>query len=149
MLVLGLVLLLICLVLGIGAALSNPDPATLDVFGFGITGLTLGGLVLMGVALGLVAMLAVGLILSGASRKRAKRQQVKQVGRERETLAEENARLQAELEQRNAQAYPEAPVAPVSPPAPTRPSGPAAGERPATSVSTTETGGRHGTTHPG
>ena len=114
MLVLGLVLLLICLVLGIGAALSNPDPATLDVFGFGITGLTLGGLVLMGVALGLVAMLAVGLILSGASRKRAKRQQVKQVGRERETLAEENARLQAELQERETRSYPEAPVAPPS-----------------------------------
>ena len=114
MVVLGLVLLLLCVLLGTGAALSNPEPASLDVFGFGITGLTVGGLVLLGVALGLVAMLALGLVLSGAARKRAKRQQVKQVGRERETLAEENARLQRELEQRNAQSYPEAPVAPPS-----------------------------------
>jgi hypothetical protein len=114
MVVLGLVLLLVCLVLGTGAALSNPEPADLDVFGFGITGLTVGGLVLLGVALGLVAMLALGLVLGGAARKRAKRQQVKQVGRERETLAEENARLQAELEQRSAHSYPEAPVAPPS-----------------------------------
>jgi uncharacterized protein HemX len=104
----------VCLLLGAGAALSNPEPASLDVFGFGITGLTVGGLVLLGVALGLVAMLALGLVLSGAARKRAKRQRVKQVGRERETLAEENARLQSELEQRNAQSYPEAPVAPPS-----------------------------------
>ena len=112
MVVLGLVLLLICLVLGVAAGTSNTDPATLEVFGFGITGLTVGGLVLLGVALGLVAMLALGLVLSGLARKRAKRQRVKQVGRERETLADENARLQAELEGRSAQAYPEAPVAP-------------------------------------
>jgi len=118
MVVLGLVLLLICLLLGAGAALSNPEPASLDVFGFGITGLTVSGLVLLGVALGLVAMLAIGMILSGLTRKRAKRQQVKQVGRERETLAEENTRLQAELEQRSAQGYPEAPVAPPSAAAP-------------------------------
>ena len=131
MIVLGIVLLLICLVVGVGAALSNPDPATLDVFGFGITGLTLGGLVLLAAGLGLLAMLAVGMILSGAARKRAKRQQVKQVGRERETLAEENARLQAELHEREARAYPEAPVAP-----------PASG-----TTSTPATGGRHGTSH--
>jgi hypothetical protein len=112
MVVLGLILLLICLLLGVGAAMSNPEPADLDIFGFGLTGLTVGGLVLLGAALGLVAMLAIGLILSGAARKRAKRQQVKRVGRERETLAEENARLQAELEQRGANSYPEAPVAP-------------------------------------
>jgi hypothetical protein len=118
MVVLGLVLLLICLLLGTGAALSNPEPAELDVFGFGITGLTVGGLVLLGVALGLVAMLALGMVLGGAARKRAKRQQVKRVGRERETLAEENARLQGELEQRSAQSYPEAPVAPPTAAAP-------------------------------
>jgi hypothetical protein len=139
--------------------LSNPDPATLDVFGFSITGLTLGGLVMLGTALGLLAMLAVGLILSGATRKRAKRQQVKQVDRERETLAEENARLQAELQERGANSYPGAhvapsapsapvaPVAPSAPVAPTAPVAPAAPTAPVTSVSTTETGGRHGGSH--
>ena len=116
MVVLGLVLLVVCVLLGVGAAISNPDPAELDVFGFGITGLTVGGLVLLGVALGLVAMVGLGLVLSGAARKRAKRQQVKKVGRERETLAEENARLQAELEGRGANAYPAPPVAPPSSP---------------------------------
>jgi H+/gluconate symporter-like permease len=123
MVVLGLVLLLICVVLGAGAALSNPEPASLDVFGVGLTGLTVGGLVLLGVAIGLVAMLALGMVLTGLARKRAKRQKVKQVGRERETLAEENARLQAELEGQHgghgAPTYPQAPVAPpsaVSPP---------------------------------
>ena len=118
MVVLGIVLLLLCVLLGAAAGVSNPEPATLDVFGFGITGLTIGGLVLMGVALGLVAMLALGMILSGAARKRDKRQKVKQVGREREALAEENARLQSELEGRSAHSYPEAPVAPTAPVSP-------------------------------
>ena len=99
MVVLGLVLLLLCLLLGAGAALSNPEPVALDVFGLSVNGLTVGGLVLLGVGLGLVAMLALGMVVTGLARKRAKRQQVKQVGRERETLAEENARLQAQLEQ--------------------------------------------------
>ena len=138
MIVLGIVLLLICLLLGAGAALSNESPVALDLFGFSITGLTVGGLVLLGAALGLVAMLAVGLIMTGAARKRAKRQQVKQVDRERETLAEENARLQAELEKSGAHAYPEAPVAPTAP----TPSG-----APVTSIASTETGGRHGTSN--
>jgi hypothetical protein len=127
MLALGVVLLLLCLLLAVGVALSGSDPATLEVFGVDITGFTVGGLVLLGAGLGLVAMLALVLILSGAARKRAKRNKVKQVGRERETLAEENARLQAELQERGAHAYPEptvgpsAPVAPVAPVAPTTP----------------------------
>jgi membrane protein implicated in regulation of membrane protease activity len=118
MLALGVVLLLLCLLL------AGSDQATLEVFGVDITGFTVGGLVLLGAGLGLVAMLALVLILSGAARKRAKRNKVKQVGRERETLAEENARLQAELQERGAHAYPEptvgpsAPVPPVAPPSP-------------------------------
>ena len=124
MLALGVVLLLLCVLLAVGVALSGSDQATLEVFGVDITGFTVGGLVLLGAALGLVAMLALALILSGAARKRAKSNKVKQVGRERETLAEENARLQAELQERGAHAYPEptvgptAPVPPVAPPSP-------------------------------
>jgi hypothetical protein len=134
MIVLAIVLLLIWLLLGVGAALSNPDPGDAGHLRFGLTS-RIGGLVLLGAAVGLVAMLALSLILRGAARKPAKSNPVQQVGRERETLAEENARLQAELERSGAHlpgdtgsssasvAPPVAPVTSIATPGPKRPAG--------------------------
>ena len=136
MVVLGLILLVLCLVLGAGIVLSNTDPASAEAFGVSLSNVSIGGLFLLGTAVGALARLGLGLMLVGGARKRAKKlrlkREVREVRTEQETLAEENARLQAELEARAAQAYPEAPVAP---------------DRPATSVSTNDAIGRPGTTH--
>ncbi len=103
MVVLGLILLVLCLVLGAGIALSNTDPASAEAFGVSLSNVSIGGLFLLGAALGAVAMLGLGLMLAGAARKRAKKvalkREVAHVRTEQETLAEENARLQAQLEQ--------------------------------------------------
>ena len=102
MIVLGAVLLVLCLLLGAGIALSNTDTTSAEAFGVTLSNVTLGGLFLVGVAVGALAMLGLALMVAGAARKRAKskamRHQVQSVHGERETLAEENARLAAELE---------------------------------------------------
>jgi uncharacterized protein HemX len=101
--VLGLILVVLCLVLGAGIVLSNTDPASAEAFGVSLSNVSIGGLFLLGAALGAVAMLGLGLMLVGAARKRAKKvalkREVQHVRTEQETLAEENARLQAQLEQ--------------------------------------------------
>ena len=103
MVVLGLVLLVLCLVLGAGIVLSNTEAATAEAFGVSLSNVSIGGLFLLGAALGAVAMLGLGLMLVGAARKRSKKvalkREVEHVRSEQETLAEQNARLQAQLEQ--------------------------------------------------
>ncbi len=105
MVAVGLVLLVLALIVGVVVALTNSDPASgVEAFGVTLDGATTGGLFLLGAAVGAVAMLGLALMLLGAirarSRKRATRAEVAQAQGERETLAEHNARLQAELEQR-------------------------------------------------
>lgn len=103
MVVLGLVLLLFCLVLGAGIALGNTEAITARAFGVSLADVSLSGLFLVGVALGAIAMVGLGLMLVGAARKRARkvalRREIRSARDEQESLAEENARLQAELEQ--------------------------------------------------
>lgn len=103
MVVLGLILLVLCLVLGAGIVLSNTGPASAEAFGVSLSNVSIGGLFLLGTAIGALAMLGLGLMLVGGARKRAKKlrlkREVKEVRTEQETLAEENARLQAQLEQ--------------------------------------------------
>ena len=110
MVALGLVLLVLCVVLGAGIALSNTDPASAEAFGVSLSNVSIGGLFLVGVVVGAVAMLGLGLMLVGAARKRAKKvalkREVQSVRGEQESLAEENARLQHELEQQRAATYP-------------------------------------------
>lgn len=102
MVVLGLILLVLCLVLGAGVALSNTDASSAEAFGVSLSNVSIGGLFLLGTAVGALAMLGLGLMLVGAARKRARKlrikREVKEVRSEQETLTEENARLQAQLE---------------------------------------------------
>ena len=103
MVVLGLVLLVLCLAAGAAVALSNTSATSVEAVGYTLSGLTLGGLFLLGMALGALALLGLSMVLAGARRKRARKlalkHEVREVRSERETLAEENARLQAQLEQ--------------------------------------------------
>ena len=102
MVVLGLILLVLCLVLGAGITLSNTDPASAEAFGVSLSNVSIGGLFLLGAALGALGMLGLGLMLVGGARKRARKlrlkREVKDVRNEQETLAEENARLQQQLD---------------------------------------------------
>src|SRR6476469_7460055 len=103
MVALGLVLLVLAALLTLGIVLSNTDPANAAAFGVSLSGVSLGGLFLVGVVTGAVAMLGLTLFLGGGIRRRHKRverkREVRSVRGEAETLAEENARLAAELEQ--------------------------------------------------
>ena len=107
---LGAILLIVCLVLGAGIVLSNSDPITADAFGVSLSGLTLGELLLGGIVLGALAVVGLGMILSGAARKRRKhtahKREVRSARDEQETLAERNARLEAELGRERSSAYP-------------------------------------------
>ncbi len=102
MVALGLVLLVLCSLLTLGVVLSNTDPANAAAFGVTLSGVSIGGLFLVGVVTGALAMLGLTLFLGGGLRKRSKRvaakREVRSVRGEKESLAEENARLEAELE---------------------------------------------------
>ncbi|MCU1692994.1 MAG: hypothetical protein JWM64_2085 [Frankiales bacterium] len=103
MVALGLVLLVLAALLTLGIVFSNTDPANAAAFGVTLSNVSLGGLFLVGVVTGAVAMLGLTLFLGGGIRRRHKRveakREVRSVRGEAETLAEENARLAAELEQ--------------------------------------------------
>lgn len=109
MVALGLVLLVLCVLLAVGISLPNTETVSAEAFGVSLSNVSLGGLFLLGLATGALAMVGLSLILLGAARQRANKRAVKRevstVRNEQETLAEENARLQAELEQRP-QGYP-------------------------------------------
>ncbi|MDQ3503826.1 MAG: hypothetical protein M3486_09505 [Actinomycetota bacterium] len=117
MVAVGLVLLVLSVLVAAGIVLSNGENVQAEAFGVSLDGVSVGGLFLVGMAVGVVAMLGLGLMLLGAARRRAKQvavnREVSSVRGERENLAEENARLQAELE-RNA-ASPPPTVAPATP----------------------------------
>lgn len=101
MVAVGLVLLVLSALLAAGIVLSNGESVDAQAFGVSLDNVSIGGLFLVGLAVGVVAMLGLGLMLVGAARRRTKRIAAKREERnvrgERETLTEENARLQAEL----------------------------------------------------
>ncbi len=110
MVLLGAILLVLCLALGAGIVLSNTEAITAEAFGVSLSNVSLGGLFLAGVVIGALAVLALGMLLGGAARKRRKRAALKREVRtargEQETLAERNARLEAELERERTSGYP-------------------------------------------
>ena len=101
MVVLGLLLLLAAGGLTAAVVTANTDAVTVTAFEQSASGLTLGGLFLAGVVTGAIAILGLTMMLAGLSRRRARRVGIKREMRdardERETLAEENARLRDEL----------------------------------------------------
>ena len=111
MVLLGAILLVVCLVLSAGIFFSNTDAITAEAFGVSLSNVSLGGFFLTGVVIGALAVLALGMLLGGAARKRRKRTALKREVRaargEQETLAERNARLEAELERERTSAYPQ------------------------------------------
>ena len=110
MVLVGAILLVLCLALGAGLVLSNPDPVTADSFGVTLSGFTLGMLILTGIVLGALAVLGLGLVMGGAARKRRKhsahKREVREARGEQESLAERNARLEEELERERTNGMP-------------------------------------------
>src|SRR5690242_5230658 len=101
MVVLGLLLLLASGALTVGVVLDNTDAVSVAAYGQTASDLTLGGLFLAGAVTGAIAILGITMILAGLSRGRARRvvrkREMRDAVDERETLAEENARLRDEL----------------------------------------------------
>jgi hypothetical protein len=101
MVVLGLLLLLAAGALTAAVVLANTDAATVAAFGQSASGLTIGGLFLAGAITGAIAILGLTMMLAGLARRRTRRvglkREMRDVRDERETLAEENARLRDEL----------------------------------------------------
>ena len=102
MLALGLILLVLSGALTAVIVLNNTDATSVSAYGYSLTNLNTGTLFAFGAITGLVLGLALAMMIMGAGRARARRRtlksQVKAVRSERESLAEENARLQDELE---------------------------------------------------
>jgi uncharacterized integral membrane protein len=99
---LGLILLVLAGALAAAIAVNNTDATSVSAMGYSVTDLSTGELFLFGALTGLVFGLGLSMMIAGAARARARRRvlksQTKAVRNERETLAEENARLQDELE---------------------------------------------------
>jgi membrane protein implicated in regulation of membrane protease activity len=111
----GAVLLVLCVILAVGMYFPNAGAeASAAAFGVSLSNVSVGGLFLTGVAVGALAVLGLALIALGSTRKRHKntahKREVSSARGEQETLAEENARLQAELERQRAAAMPAEPV---------------------------------------
>jgi membrane protein implicated in regulation of membrane protease activity len=107
----GAVLLVLCVILAVGVFFPNAGTDTsAEAFGVSLSNVSVGGLFLTGVVVGALAVLALALIAVGSSRKRhknvARKREVRSARGEQETLAEENARLQAQLERERAAAMP-------------------------------------------
>jgi membrane protein implicated in regulation of membrane protease activity len=102
MVALGLLLLLASGLLTAALVVQSTDAVHVAALGQSVTGMTVGGLFLAGVITGAVAILGVMLLVAGAGRRRSRRtglkRQVRDVRGEKETLAEENARLHRDLE---------------------------------------------------
>ena len=110
MVLLGAILLVLCLVLSAGMYFSNTDPVTAEAFGVSLANVSVGGIFLAGLVVGAVAVLALGMMTGGAARKRRKsvalKREVKNARGEQESLAERNARLEAELERERSASLP-------------------------------------------
>ena len=102
MAILGLLLVALTGAFAAVVALDNTDAVSASALGYSLEGLSVGGLFLVGALTGLVFGLGLSMMMAGAARQRARRRglktQAKEIRNERETLAEENARLQEELE---------------------------------------------------
>ena len=103
MIVIGVVLLILAVLASLGVSLYNGGNVSgVEVFGVSVDNVSVGGLFIAGVITGVVGALGLGLVLSGSARKRHKKvaakRQVKSARTEAETLAEENVRLQEQLE---------------------------------------------------
>ena len=103
MIVVGVVLLVLAVLATLGVSLFNGgEVSNAEVFGVSLSNVSVGGLFVAGVVAGVVGALGLGLMLAGSARKRHKKQstkrQVSSARTEAETLAEENARLQQQLE---------------------------------------------------
>lgn len=101
--VLGLLLIVATVVFGADVVLENTQHSGGTIFNQTIDNLSLGGIFLAGAVTALLLALGLWLVLGGAARKRRKRVQHRSTLREtqsqKETLAEENARLARQLEQ--------------------------------------------------
>ena len=111
MVVIGAVLLVLSVILAVGMFFPNVGTeASAEAFGVSLSNVSVGGLFLTGVVVGALAVVGLGLIVLGSSRKRhknaARKRKVSSARGEQESLAEENARLQAQLEQERAAAMP-------------------------------------------
>src|SRR3954454_2722832 len=101
MIPLGLLLVIAAGVVGVAVALDNTDPTTVAAFGQSYDTTTT-GVFLAGAVTGFVLMLGLALMTAAARRHRARRRvvrsEVRDAHSEREQLAEENARLRAQVE---------------------------------------------------
>jgi hypothetical protein len=117
MLALGLILLVLSGALTAVVVLNNTDATSVSAYGYSLTNLNTGTLFAFGAITGLVFGLALAMMIMGAGRARARRRtlksQVKAVRSERESLAEENARLQDELERERSTRVSDAEVYPA------------------------------------
>ena len=117
MLGLGLILLVLSGALTAAVVLNNTDATSVSAYGYSLTNLNTGTLFAFGAITGLVFGLALAMMIMGAGRARARRRtlksQVKAVRSERESLAEENARLQDELERERGSRVDDAAVYPA------------------------------------
>ena len=102
MVVLGLFLLVVAGLLTGAMMIQNTDASSASVFGQAVNG-TVGELFLAGLITGAVAILGLMMIVAGVARRRTRRaglkRQVRDAHTEKDSLAEENARLQRELEE--------------------------------------------------
>ena len=111
MVLVGAVLLVLSVILAVGMYFPNiGTEASAEAFGVSLSNVSVGGLFLTGVAVGALAVVGLGLVAMGSSRKRhknvARKREASSARGEQESLAEENARLQAQLEQERAAAMP-------------------------------------------
>jgi len=95
MVALGLILLVLSGALAAVVALNNTDATSVSAYGYSLSNLNTGELFLFGAITGLVFGLGLALMIAGAGRQRVRRRSLKS---QRAELADENARLQEELE---------------------------------------------------
>jgi uncharacterized protein YceH (UPF0502 family) len=107
MALLGILALALAAAAATSLVVNNTGPVEAEVFGRTLDGLSVGELFLLGMGAGALALGGLVLLLGsagrGTARRRAARSEVKEIRHERETLAEQNARLQGELEERERQ----------------------------------------------